>query len=368
MINLTEDNHQTSEPPPTDKPLGEPKPTLASGTLAATDVAIIVKSEGGEEFKITSPTAQLEQIGESLRGKPKGSGIRTLVISILASTATVVISGAIAAGFQYVSWANTVIVSNATDRVAKARDALNTALSTIGDRYTATRDFVGALQELVNNKTTGDNNLAKMTSDIDRTRMNDYYDKYKQWRVGYNALLLKIDYDLDRQIYLLAGTNPRNSVDSAKTENVDCTQFITEQMRKVGYDPHSLKAQFAIINRCFLLISGTIEGLKTKALSDTAFTIDGKAITALNDSLDDVNTTTNTFQCYAKQRQEFYISQIGASVVSPVTLSQLSFYEHAYGHDYVVDYVRKEHKSAALAHFTSADIRCDPSYRAELKP
>jgi hypothetical protein len=358
---VTEDNHQTSDTPGPDKSLGEPGPALPFDTFAGGDVAITIKGLGGEEFKIISPTAQLEQIGELLRGKRRGWGIRTFVISIFASTATLFLSGAIAAGFQYVSWANTVIVSNANDRVAKARDVFSEAMRTVGDRYTATRDFIPALQELVNIQTTADSNLAKTASDLNRKQMTDYYDKLKQWNVEYNGLLVKIDYDLDRQIYLLTGTNPGNPVTYTKTAKVDCTQFITEQMRKVGYEQHSLKAQFAIINYCFGLISTAIDNVKSKALSDKTFKIDDGAKTAFYKSLDDVNSTTNTFQCYAKQRQEFYIGQIATSVVSPITLLRLSFYEHAYGHDYVLDYVFNGRRPAALAHFKSADTRCDPS-------
>jgi len=341
---------------------------LPSNASAAGDVTITVKGQSGEEFQITSPTGQLEKIGELLRGKSKGSGIRTLVISISASAATLVFSGAIAAGFQYVSWANTVIVSNASDRVAKARDAFNEAIKAIGDRYMASRNFVTALQDLANNQATADSNLGKITIDVDHARMSDYYDKLKQWNVGYNALLVRIDYDLDRRIYLLANENLENPVASAKTKEVDCKGYVTEQMRQAGYDQHSLKAQFAIVNHCFVSISKIVDDLETKILSDKKFRFDDEAKKTVDASLDDVNTTTNTFQCYAKQRQEFYVSQIGDSVINPLTLIRLFFYEHAYGHDYLIDYMRKIRRPAALAHFKVEDMQCDRTYSAAVKP
>lgn len=306
-----EDTYQTSQTPPADEPLGERGAIISSDVSAAGDVTIVVKGQRGEQFQITSPTSQLEKIGELLRGKSKGSGIRTLMISIVASTATLVLSGAVAAGFQYVSWANTVIVSNANDRVAKARDAFNGAIIAIGERLMASRNFVTALQDLANNQAPADSSLGKVTIDLDHARMTDYYDKLKQWNVGYNALLARIDYDLDRRIYLLANENLANPVSFTKTQKVDCKGYVTEQMRKAGYDQHSLKAQFAIINYCFGLIYKTIEGVESKILSDKKFRFDAEAKKAVDGSLDDVNTTTNTFQCYAKQRQEFYVSQIG---------------------------------------------------------
>jgi hypothetical protein len=359
---LRETSHQNPQTPTTAKSPERPEPTLRSDTLAAGDVAIVVKAESGEEFKITSPAAQLEQIGELLRGKRKAWGIRTLVISISASTATLVLSGAIAAGFQYVSWANSVILSNATDRVAKAHDTFNEAMTTIGARWMATRDFVPTLQELVNNQSTADSNLAKLSFDLERTRMADYYDKLKQWNVGYNGLLAKIEYDLDRQIYRATQTNAGDPVSNKRTTQVDCSKTITEEMRKVGYEQHSLKAQFAIIHYCFGLISATIDSLRNKALSDKSVKIDDTASAALDDSLGHVNTTANIFQCYAKQRQEFYIDQIAASITNPLALLQRSVYEHTYGPAYMRNYVQQRRKPAVLDHFKTADMRCDPTY------
>jgi hypothetical protein len=135
-------------------------------------------------------------------------------------------------------------------------------------------------------------------------------------------------------------------------------------MRNVGYEQHSLKAQLAIINRCFSLISETIEDLKTKALSDTAFRMDDKVLDALNSRLDDLYATTNSFQCYGRQRQEFYNSQIGSSAIDGVEAFYLYALQSIFGHQYVVSYVRAQRKPAALEHFNSSDARCDPQQAA----
>ncbi len=325
------------------------------------DVVLVVKGTSGAEFTITGQASDIQKIGDLLRGQSKGWGIRTLAISISASVATIVFSGLIGSQFQFSSWANTVTVDNAKDRRDKARDAFNEAIGAIGEQQTAMSTFVTTIQNLVDNQTTPDKNLPKLNFELDRARMTNYYDKRRQWNAAYNALLARIDYDLDRQAYLLAGTNPGNPVTHTKTKNVDCSKFITEQMRNVGYEQHSLKAQFAIINHCFNLISARIEDLKHKALSDAAFTIDGKVTTALDSSLDDVNAMTNTFQCYAKQRQEFYISQIGTSIIGSVKLLYLSSLETVYGHQYVINHLRAERRSTALGHFKSSDEHCDPS-------
>lgn len=384
---MSEDTRQTSATPLPGKPLDEGKHILPSDAAATGSVTIVVKGQSGEQFQITSPTAQLETIGELLRGKNRGSGVRTLIISILASTATIVLSGAIAAGFQYVSWANSVIVANANDRVTKAHDAFVEAVNAIGDRYMASRNFVAALQELasyqatdneaaishasnpqtVNSQTVNDGNLTKMAMELDHARLTDYYDKITQWKVGYNALLVKIDYDLDRRIFLLAGTNPGNPVSITKTNNVKCKGYVTEQMRQVGYEQHSLKAQFAVINFCFESIYNAMETLENKIKSDKSYKLDSTTKKTVDDSLDDLNTTTNTFQCYAKQRQGFYVSQIGESVLNPITLAKLFFYEHVHGNAYVRDYLHKQQMKAALDNLTSEDEQCDPTYKAEVK-
>ncbi len=339
------------------KSSGEPN----SDALLPGDVTIVVKGTGGAEFKITGQASDIQKIGDLLRGQSKGWGIRTLAISVGASAATIIFSGLIGSQFQFSSWANTVTVDNAKDRRDKAREAFNEAMNAIGGRETATRAFIIALQNLVDSQSTPDHNLPKLNLDIDRKQVTNYYDTLGQWNIAYNALLARIDYDLDRQVYLLAGTNPGNPVTYTKTKKVDCSKFVTEEMRNAGYDQHSLKAQFAIINYCFNSISTTVEELKAKALSGTAFTIDRNATTALNNSLDDLNTTANTFQCYAKQRQEFFISQIGSSVIGSAKLFYLSALETIHGHQYVINYLRTERQPAALDHFKSSDRRCDPS-------
>jgi hypothetical protein len=335
------------------------KPNLQPG-----DVTIVIKGTGGAEFKITGQASEIQKIGDLLRGRPKGWGdfLRTAAIAAAASVTTIIFSSLVGSQFQFSSWANTVAVDNAKDRRDKAHEAFNQAITAIGKRLTATRDFVSTLQYLVSSQTTAHKNLPELNLDLDRARMKNYYDTLKEWNAAYNALLATVDYDLDRQVYLLTGTNLGNPVSYTKTKNVDCSKAITEQMRmpNVDYEQHSLKAQLAIINRCFSLIYGKIEDLKTKALSDAAFTIDDKVLAALNSSLDDVNTMTNTFQCYAKQRQEFYNSQIGSSVIGAVELFYLLALESIHGHEYVVGRMREQRRPAALAHFKSSDVRCDP--------
>jgi hypothetical protein len=342
-------------------PAYEPSSKASAGSLLPGDVRLIVKGTSGAEFTITGQASDIQKIGDLLRGRAKDWGIRTLSISIAASVATIVFSGLIGSQFQFSSWANTVTVDNAKDRRDKAREAFNEAISAIGEQQTAMRAFVTTLQNLVDSQTASEKNLPKLNFELNRARMKNYYEKLGQWNATYNSLLARIDYDLDRQAYLLAGVNRGNPVTYTKTKNIDCSKFITEQMRGVGYEQHSLKAQFAIINHCFLLISSRIEDLKYKALYSAAFTIDGNTTTALNNSLDDVDAMTNTFQCYAKQRQEFYINQIGASVIGSVKLLYLSALETARGHQYVIDRLHAERSPAVLEHFKASDERCDPS-------
>ena len=355
---MIEDNNQVANALPAYKP--STNATTADPLLPG-DVRLVVKGTSGAQFTITGQASDIQKIGDLLRGRSKDWGIRTLGISIVASVATIVFSGLIGSQFQFSSWANTVTVDNAKDRRDKARDTFNESISAIGQHQITMGAFVETLQYLVDHPAAPERNLTKLNFELDRARMKDYYEKIGQWKAAYNALLARIDYDLDRQVYVLTETNQGNHVWFAKTTKVDCSRYITEQMRNVGYEQHSLKAQFAIINFCFNSISAKIEDLKQRALFDTAFMIDGKTTAALEKSLDDVNTMTNTFQCYAKQRQEFYISQISASVIGSVKLFYLSALEAAYGHQYVRDHLHSQRKPAALEHFKLSDERCDPS-------
>ncbi len=334
--------------------------------LQPSDVTIAVKGTGGAEFKITGQASEIQKIGDLLRGRPKGWAdfFRTASIAAAASVTTIIFSSLVGSQFQFSSWANTVAVDNAKDRRDKAHEAFNQAITAIGKRLTATRDFIPTLQSLVSSQSTPHENLSKLNFELDRSRMNNYYDELKEWNVAYNALLATVDYDLDRQVYLLTGTNSGNLVSYPKTKNVDCSKSIIEQMQMptVDYEKHSLKAQFSIINFCFRSISDKIDDLKTKIFSDTAFTTGDKALAAeLNSRLDDLNTMTNTFQCYAKQRQEFYNSQIGRSVIGAVELFYLLALESIRGHEYVVSHMHEERRPDALEHFKSSDVRCNPT-------
>jgi hypothetical protein len=365
---MPDNDPQVKDAPPASKASDETNPNAVLArdvTVLPSDVTIAIKGTGGSEFKITGQASEIQKIGDLLRGRPKGWGdfLRTAGIAGAASVTTIIFSSLIGSQFQFSSWANTVAVDSAKDRRDKAREAFNEAISAIGKRLTVTRDFISTLQDLVSSQSTPHENLPELNLELDRARMKNYYDTLDEWKAAYNALLATVDYALDRQVYRLAGTNPGNPVSYTKTQHVDCSQMITEQMRRpdVAYEQHSLKAQLAIINRCFNLISAKIEELKTNALSNAAFTLDPKVLDTLDHQLDDVDTTTNTFQCYAKHRQEFYNSQIRTSVIGATKLFYLRALASMYGQEYALSYLHAQQKPAVLEHFKSSDSSCDRS-------
>jgi hypothetical protein len=86
------------------------------------------------------------------------------------------------------------------------------------------------------------------------------------WNGRYDRLITDVDYSLDRPMSRQAGmASSVRVVSSAATNKVDCKQSLTEQVTKIGLDPHSLKAHFAVIARCLGNIHTGFSSEKDKA-------------------------------------------------------------------------------------------------------
>ena len=97
---------------------------------------------------------------------------------------------------------------------------------------------------------------------------------------------------------------------------MDCKQSLTEQVTKIGLDPHSLKAQFAVLARCLGNIHTGFSGEKDKAILDGTATIGTQVLAKYNDGLDDILSMANVFRCYALQRIQFYNAEKEFAIIS----------------------------------------------------
>jgi hypothetical protein len=161
--------------------------------------------------------------------------------------------------------------------------------------------------------------LAASIYHLDRQRVNSYYNTLTTWNNGYDNFVTSIDYQLDRPIFIQAGLDKvLKPISAVRTNAVDCTKSLSEQVDKTGYNKHSLKVQFAIIAHCFSRVHGEINTLKDKILREEKVTdADADKITK---QLGDAATMGNVFRCNALHRIEFYGAERGHTIWKPTTL------------------------------------------------
>jgi hypothetical protein len=307
------------------------------------DVAIFVEDEKGARFRVTSRTSQIQQLGDLLRGRPKGVDFRTVLASVAATIGTIILTSAIGSGFQYVSWLNSIRLQSASDRTTKAGEVYEKAAMAIGTRYYATFSYLAAVQAAVNTKDNSERIIAKETTDENQKTVAFYYDELKDWNTGYDLLLTAIDYNLDRSIFRSAAISIKNPVSANQTNKVDCTSPLNKEMDDVGMDRRSLKGQFAVIRTCFMRVTTDFDALKAKAISDHAVVIDNTTKEKAEDRLSAINSMSNVFRCYALRRIEYYQGLKELAIISPNTVYQR-----------FVNW----RKQLALDQFTSADQQC----------
>jgi hypothetical protein len=315
----------------------------SSGASTRADVSIVIQAQNGARFTVASTTDQLQQIGELLRGKPKGFDRRTVLTSIAVTIGTLFLSSLIGGAFQYASWLNSIRLQNATDHAAKAAAVYEKAIAAIGTRRFATISYLQAAQNIVDKKEGAAGNLSKALVDQDQRDMAGYSDALKAWNTGYDQMLTDIDYALDQPAFLAAGVSTRNLISAKQTEKVDCAFSLNEQMDKAGMDRRSLKGQFAVIALCFGRATPEVDQLRTKSLTDHEVTISDQVKSTAENRLEAISSMSNVFRCYAQQRLTYYYGLKERAILSPAAILR--------------DVLNRQSQIAS-EHFTAADQRC----------
>ncbi len=341
---------------------------MESDQSVPAEVHISIEQEERNKFKIQSN--QLEQIGTQLRGRRQFSIFNSIILPVIVTILTTLLT----AGFQYVSWTNSVRLQNATDSANKAAETYENAAAAAGKRRYATLLFIPTIRDLarrspesqddgskynisgaltdgaakspdisqVNNN--ADISLPKLNSELLKRRYESYYLQLKAWNESYDQILTDIDYNLDRPIFLHAGLKSQAiRIFWVKFKDIDCTQSITEQLDKLQLNRHSLKIQFAAIQFCFMRLNDVLS-----TMIKAAPRVDNVLIDKANRELGDVYTMANEFRCYAQGRIDYYRRQKTQSILSPQLVWRRLF---------------NTAKDDAERHFLRTAERCNPENR-----
>lgn len=291
--------------------------------------------------------------------------------------------------FQYVSWFNSVSVKDATDVADRAARVYENTAAAIGTRRYATFVFVPSLQGLIMAKaranvlsaqaydnqaktkdivytpangkkrtpdvepflmqTTGTLKLKeeialhKSDMDVKHKRFASYYEQLKLWNEYYDHQLSEIEYALDRPVFDHADLKVTFRVSEHNYGNINCFNYLTEELEKNNISPHSLKFRFAGINKCFKLAHGLLDRQLDEAITKDKPEFSGEAKTEITNRLNSLLTMENEFRCYAHRRIDYYNSQKELAILSTTYISR---------------WLNDGTRTGALKHFEETASRC----------
>jgi hypothetical protein len=335
---------------------------MQSGRSGTTDLHIAIESEGGNKYRIRSD--HLGQIGEQLRGRRQFPWL-SIALSVIAAVITTLVTGV----FQYVSWANSVSLQDATDSWNKASATYESAAAAISRRHYATLLFIPTVRELVRSsgqvyrvtapatdgKASAMNavdapngghavSLTTLQQQLLRHRYEGYYAQLKDWNDFYDRTSSEIEHHLDRPIMRHArqSVRTRSSYWHKFEKDLDCSKTMTDELARLELNKHSLKVQFTAIQFCFIRLS--------KSASDIARTqrLDELANKQIDRDLDRIYAWGTQFRCYAQRRVDYYRRQQKWAIVSHQTLWRRLF---------------RTQKYDAERSFEVTATRCDGEYR-----
>lgn len=344
---------------------------MTTGNQTPDVLVLVEKEDGAERFAIRS--SQLEQIGHKLRGF---SVFNSIILPLIISAATVFFTGL----FQYISWANSVRLQEATDVATRAKKSSEEANAAIGRRYYATYTFMAALRQLHKQKargpalsgaerseTTGgpgipdvpkpvaepaqSDALDRLENDLHEQRFQSYYEQLKQWNETIDQLLTEVDYTLDVPVFMHAhgapqGTHEGVSAYYYKMKEIDCSASLTDELTKLRLNPNSLKLRLVGINYCFIHLNNKLRAHKHLLPSSIRWTDEYQR--RLEGELVNIRTMANELRCYALQRVDYYNNLKEQSIISPYTVWKKLVHAE---------------KRSALKHFEETTRRCNPQNR-----
>lgn len=280
------------------------------GATTPRPVTVVVETEDNKTFKIG--TADLGVMAAQLRGRSTFSPFNSIILPIGVTVLTAILTTAIGAFFQHISWHNTVALQEAQDRVTQATTAYTKAATAIGERYYATYTFLDAVGDLIERKQDVDSHLYQLDLELNKRRFNHYYDQIKLWNESNDQLLSGIDFDLDRPVQIKEHTR------ASTIDQIECNQYLTQQLKSHHLNPDSLKLQFAVITRCFAKGVEPFSQIKANATVDPKFNLDKRAKQDAMVALGSVMSSANVFRCYALNRIEFLKVQQPLSTYVPM--------------------------------------------------
>jgi hypothetical protein len=367
------------------------------------DVSILVEQDGTDTNKYKIQSDKLQEIGAQLRGRREFSIFHNIILPVGATLLTLGFTSL----FQYVSWYNSIEVQRATDVADKATRAYENSAAAIGARHYATFVFVPSLRDLIEAKAKtvlshmaqdkgtkkrvvvftqanskeqnpgvkrsppgemaqsteqpkdDDISLHKNALDIREKRFASYYTQLKLWNENYYRLLTDIEYTLDRPVFASAGKKIQNSPFSKslwdKMAEINCSNPVTDELKKLRVNENSLKFRFAAINWCFVEVHNGLDKLMDGALKTPRPSLDDLTQSKIKSQLEALLAMADEFRCYAQQRIDYYNSQKELAIVSPKN-----------ARTWLIDITRKEGSTSTRArraqkHFKDAAGRCAPT-------
>lgn len=280
---------------------------IASEPAVGAEPAHVSVSIDGDR-RYTVRTADLESIGAQLRGKKAFSIFYSVGLPILISILTVIGTTLVGQFFQYVSWRNSTLLTNATERSSLATATYQKASHAMSARYYATRLYLSAALD-INRKDDPENKFSQMQIAADKLIFTAYDEALKSWADTYDQLASDLDFHMDRPI--LRGSERVSTKDFA---NLKCDQMLTSELQRLKLNVYSLKVQFAAIHYCFAKALVEFDYERKKAVADRTYVISRREETQASQANENVRSMSNEFRCYAQHRLATFDEQKRKSI------------------------------------------------------
>jgi len=152
-------------------------------------------------------------------------------------------------------------------------------------------------------------------SDLDKSQRHyaSYYTQAQHWDENYDRLLYDIEYALDRPVFSQIQKEVQKT-NRKKFETIDCSKWLTEELKRLQFNSDSLKLRFAAIDQCFRNINDALDKLVNEAKQTT------KLVYNTEQYEDNLNVKhlikeENTFRCYALGRINYYTNEKELSIL-----------------------------------------------------
>jgi hypothetical protein len=140
-----------------------------------------------------------------------------------------------------------------------------------------------------------------------------------------------------------------------KMAEINCSNPVTDELKKLRVNGDSLEFRFAAINWCFVEVHNGLDKLMDEALKNPRPSLDDLTQSKIKSQLEALLAMADEFRCYAQQRIDYYNSQKELAIVSPKN-----------ARTWLIDITRKEGSTSTTArraeeHFKDAAGRCAPT-------